>query len=88
MRIALATSRELPDLDSDDHVYVKALRDRGATVTLPIWNDAAFDADVTVIRSTWDYSEHKDEFVAWAQRVSQTTKLLNPEGDPVWWTVF
>lgn len=80
MRIALATSRELPDLDSDDHAYVKALRARGATVTLPIWNDeaAVFDADVTVIRSTWDYSEHKDEFVAWAKRISSTTKLLNP----------
>lgn len=79
MHIALATSRELPALDADDHGYVAALRALGATVTLPIWDepDASFDADVVVIRSTWDYSERREAFVDWAQGVDHRGTLLN-----------
>jgi glutathione synthase/RimK-type ligase-like ATP-grasp enzyme len=85
-RIALATSRELPDLDADDHGYVRALRDRGAVVTLPVWDDPAADwgADVVVIRSTWDYSEKHGAFLAWAARVDAATKLLNPSSMVRW----
>ena len=79
-RIALATSRELPLLDADDHGLVAALRARGATVTLPVWDDPAADwaVDVVVVRSTWDYSERREAFVAWAERVEATTTLCNP----------
>jgi glutathione synthase/RimK-type ligase-like ATP-grasp enzyme len=79
-RIALATSRELPDLDVDDHGLVAALRARGASVTLPVWDDpeARWDVDVVVVRSTWDYSERRDAFIAWAERVEQATTLCNP----------
>jgi glutathione synthase/RimK-type ligase-like ATP-grasp enzyme len=78
-RIALATSRDLPDLDADDHGLVAALRARGAVVTLPVWDDPAadWDVDVVVVRSTWDYSERRDAFVAWAERVEATTTLCN-----------
>ena len=31
-----------------------------------------------VLRSTWNYTEHFDEFLAWATRVSQVTRLVNP----------
>jgi len=80
MRIALATCTELPQLDPDDHPFVAALRERKAKVTLPIWDDpqADWDVDVVVIRSTWDYSERKDDFIAWADRVGAKTLLLNP----------
>lgn len=80
MRIALATCKDLPKLDPDDHPFIAALRERKAKVTLPIWDDpqADWDVDVVVIRSTWDYSERKDEFVAWAERVAAKTLLLNP----------
>ncbi len=86
MRIALATCSELPALDDDDHGYVRALRDRGATVTLPCWDDAAadWDVDLVVIRSTWDYSQRKDAFVAWAERVDAGTTLLNPSSMVRW----
>jgi glutathione synthase/RimK-type ligase-like ATP-grasp enzyme len=80
VRIALATSRELPDLDADDHGLVAALRARGAAVTLPVWDNPAADwnVDVVLVRSTWDYSERRDAFVAWAERVESTTTLCNP----------
>lgn len=87
MRIALATCQELPELDADDHAYVAALRARGATVTLPIWDDqhASWDADVVVVRSTWDYSERRDAFVAWAATVdAQTPLFLNPSAMIRW----
>ncbi|MDP2342052.1 MAG: hypothetical protein Q8O67_13930 [Deltaproteobacteria bacterium] len=86
MRIALATCRELPGLDDDDHGYLAALRARGATVTLPIWDDeaASWDVDVVVVRSTWDYSERKDAFVAWALRVDAHAVLLNPSSMVRW----
>jgi glutathione synthase/RimK-type ligase-like ATP-grasp enzyme len=79
-RIALATSRDLPTLDDDDRPLVAALRARGADVTLPVWDDAAasWDADVVVVRSTWDYSERRDAFLAWAERVEALTTLCNP----------
>jgi glutathione synthase/RimK-type ligase-like ATP-grasp enzyme len=78
-RIALATSRELPDLDADDHGVVTALQARGATVSLPVWDDpqASWDVDVVVVRSTWDYSERRDDFVTWAEHVEATTTLCN-----------
>jgi hypothetical protein len=79
-RIALATSRDLPALDDDDRPLVDALVARGASVTLPVWDDAdaRWDADLVVVRSTWDYSERRDAFVAWAERVEATTTLCNP----------
>lgn len=105
MRIALATCRELPTLDADDHAYVDALRARGVTVTLPIWNATPFDphaggeggddadadkgadkgdVDAVIVRSTWDYSEHRSAFVAWAVAVDEKTRLLNPSSTIRW----
>ncbi|MGW6128763.1 ATP-grasp domain-containing protein [Cellulomonas sp. NPDC055163] len=46
---------------------VDALRARGATVTVSPWRAPAVadvPADVVVIRSTWDYQEHPEEFRA------------------------
>lgn len=87
MRIALATCKELPDLDADDHVYVAALRARGVTVTLPCWDDdpaSIGDVDAVIVRSTWDYSERRDAFVAWAAAVDARTRLLNPSAVIRW----
>ena len=47
----------------------------------PTWDDTAFDwagCDACLIRTTWDYQERYDEFIAWARRVSGETKLFNP----------
>lgn len=50
-----------------------------------MWDDPAVDwaaYDLVVIRSTWDYTERRDEFVAWCERVGQ--RLHNPP-DVVRW---
>lgn len=86
MKIALATSKELPELDADDHGYVKALKERGVDVTLPVWDDPKADwkVDLVVVRSTWDYSERRDAFVDWAARVDSVCDLMNPSSMVDW----
>lgn len=83
MKIALATCAELPHLDGDDAPLVAALRARGVDVCHPVWDagDQPFvDADLTVIRSTWDYTEKSHAFVQWAARIDQRSggRLRNP----------
>ncbi len=76
-RIALVTSRDLPTVDVDDELLAAALP--GAEVVA--WEDdsvAWADFDLVVVRSTWNYTEHFDEFLAWAERVDGVTRLINP----------
>ena len=80
-RIAVAScDRLLPDGDVGDVPFTAALQDRGIEVSVLSWTDpsvhwAGFDA--TVIRSTWDYTDRREEFLAWLQRVP---RLHNPAG--------
>ncbi|MGH3745990.1 MAG: ATP-grasp domain-containing protein [Micromonosporaceae bacterium] len=74
----MATCRELPDIDPDDAPLVASLAKRGITATPAVWDDPAVDwsqFDLTVIRSTWDYSRRREDFLAWAAR---TPRLANP----------
>jgi glutathione synthase/RimK-type ligase-like ATP-grasp enzyme len=66
------TCSELPDLDVDDVPLVAALADRRVAATIVPWDDPQVDwaaFDVVVVRSAWDYSTRRDEFVAWARSV-------------------
>ncbi|MCV2396177.1 hypothetical protein OEB99_17840 [Actinotalea sp. M2MS4P-6] len=81
MRIALATCSALPDLDPDDMPLADALRARGAEVDVCVWDDPTVlwgHYELVVVRSTWDYSQRRGEFVAWAERVARVTRLSNP----------
>jgi glutathione synthase/RimK-type ligase-like ATP-grasp enzyme len=72
-RVALATCAELPDLDSDDQPLVSALAERGIAASSAVWDDPQVDwapFDLVVLRSTWDYAERQDEFLAWARSLS------------------
>ena len=80
MRLALATCRDLPAWEVDDRPLVAALEAGGARVEEPAWDDpradwASFDA--CLIRTTWDYMERRDAYVAWAERVGRATRLFN-----------
>jgi glutathione synthase/RimK-type ligase-like ATP-grasp enzyme len=83
-RIALATCAEFPDLFSDDEPLVAALLARGAVPVPAVWDDASVDwasFDLVVIRSTWDYVDRRDAFVAWARSVP---RLANPAVVVAW----
>ena len=67
MRVAFATSRELPGGWDDDR---EAARLCGAEFV--VWDDPAVDweaYDRVVIRSVWDYSRRVEEFLAWCAAV-------------------
>lgn len=79
MNIALATCRALPDWEKDDLPLHAALRALGAEVHHPVWDDPKVDwtqFDAVLIRTTWDYSEKREAFIAWAEQVGE--RLLNP----------
>jgi glutathione synthase/RimK-type ligase-like ATP-grasp enzyme len=81
MRIALASCKRLPEPDPDEALLVDALRRAGAEARVLAWDDeeAPFaDHDVVVVRSTWNYYERVDDFVAWAERTARRTRLFNP----------
>ena len=79
--VALVTCAALPDLDADDHLLRDALRARGVEVSAVQWDDPDADwsgFDLVLIRSTWDYHERRDDFIAWAEVVAKVTTLHNP----------
>jgi O-ureido-D-serine cyclo-ligase len=81
LRIALVTAREALPLDPDMQPLARALQAAGADVATPCWDDPAVDwgsFDAAVLRSTWDYVERIDEFLAWCGRCAAHTSLLNP----------
>ena len=85
--IALVTAAVARDLDEDLAPLVAALRSTGAEVDVADWDDAAVDwsrFDLVVLRSTWDYTQRPAEFLAWAERASARTALLNPAGVVRW----
>jgi glutathione synthase/RimK-type ligase-like ATP-grasp enzyme len=80
--VALVTGAVGPSFMHEvDARLVAALRERGATVHTPCWTDAevAWDAfDLAVVRTTWDYVDDRDAFVAWAAATAERTALWNP----------
>lgn len=68
--VLLATCAEVPDLDVDDVPLVALLAARGASASPAVWTDPAAagweEADLVVVRSTWDYYPRRDAFLRWA----------------------
>ena len=83
-RIALATCATLPDLDPDEQLLLEPLRAHGVDAQAAVWDDATVDwaaFDLVLIRSTWDYTPRRAEFVAWARSVP---RILNPADVVAW----
>jgi glutathione synthase/RimK-type ligase-like ATP-grasp enzyme len=83
MHVALVTATvEGLDFVADvDAALVDALDERGVEVSQPRWDDPDVDwdgFDVAVVRTTWDYPQRRDEFLAWAADAGARTRLWNP----------
>jgi len=77
-RVALATSAEIPEGDEDFPPLIAALAALGVGAEAVVWDDPAVDwsrFDLVLPRSTWDYAERRDDFLAWARSVP---RVLNP----------
>lgn len=78
--VLLATSSNWPDGEPGAAALDAALAARGLDSTWAVWDDPEVDwaaADLVAVRSTWDYIERHEEFVAWSRRISGATLLLN-----------
>ena len=83
--IALASCSALPAGDEDAPALLAALADRGITAETPDWRDADVSWDryqLVVLRSTWDYTRHLADFLAWTDRLGE--RLLNPAAVVRW----
>jgi glutathione synthase/RimK-type ligase-like ATP-grasp enzyme len=90
MRVALATSRELPDLWPGDRLLLAELERRGHTTAPVIWDDECVrwrDWDGVVIRSCWDYHLKADAFLAWLETLAAAGVDVVNAPDVVRWNV-
>jgi hypothetical protein len=74
VKVLLASCASLPTGDGDDDALVGALADVGVDASWSVWGSGE-TADPVVLRSTWDYPERRDEFLAWCASVPV---LANP----------
>ncbi len=94
--IALATCSKHPLWVPDEAPLIDALRALDLNVVPLIWDDPLpvstdpFNKDplnkidACVIRTTWDYSEHHSDFLAWANTLHQQVPLWNSSHILAW----
>ena len=78
-RVAIATSlSDDVNLDPDAQLLLDALSDVGVDASMCVWNDGSIhwnEFDLTVIRSTWDYTRDRAGYLHWARAID---RLANP----------
>lgn len=85
--LLLATSADWPDGEPGGDMLLEALAAVGLPAAWAVWDDSAVDwagAGVVAVRSTWDYDSRREEFLAWARRVADTTRLVH-SADVIAW---
>mgnify|MGYP003288319110 CR=1 FL=1 len=78
--VALATCAEVAEGDEDSPALVRALAARGVEARPAVWDDPTVDwpgFDLVVVRSTWDYAERRDAFLAWAGSLRRVLNELD-----------
>lgn len=86
-RIGLATCAQFPDLDDEDRLLLPALAGLAIEAEPVVWDDDGVDwsaYDAIVLRSTWDYVERYDVFLAWIDRVTEVSRLFNTAATVRW----
>lgn len=81
MNVVLVTARPARGLDEDEPPLHLALQTAGCNVQIAEWDDPKVDwasFDIALLRSAWDYAERVSEFLAWVQKASKLTHVLNP----------
>ena len=85
-RIALVTGATMAKPDPETHLLVAALAQRGIAADVLPWSSEQDWATypLVVVRTPWDYFRHLDAFLAWAERTSTLTHLVNPAAVIAW----
>jgi glutathione synthase/RimK-type ligase-like ATP-grasp enzyme len=79
--VALVTAAVARGLDDDLAPLGAALGRRGVACRVVDWDDPAVDwaaFALVVVRSAWDYTRRRDDFLGWAEAVARVTRLANP----------
>ena len=85
--VLLATCRAWPEGEPGGDLLVAELGRCGLGAAWAVWDDASVDwagARLVAVRSTWDYEHRREEFLAWARRVEEVTRLVNPAAVLEW----
>jgi glutathione synthase/RimK-type ligase-like ATP-grasp enzyme len=80
-RIALVTAIAAHALDDDMPPLLASLQEAGLHADVRAWDDLTVSwsrYDIVLLRSPWDYTMRLDAFLAWCERISSITTLLNP----------
>lgn len=77
---AFLSMESLEGFFSYDELLVEPFRRQGWEVSFVPWRSRVdwSDFDAVVIRTTWDYYLHPDEFLAVLERIGRKTRLENP----------
>ena len=87
MRVAIATCQRIPEPDLDEPLLLESLAAAGIDARVLAWDDDAApfaEHDLVVLRSTWNYYQRVDDFVAWVARTGRATRVLNPPEIVAW----
>lgn len=87
-KIVLATCLKAPSLSPSDEILAKALQAGGAVVSAAPWNGpftAFSDADMVVMRTTWDYFDVLDSFFDWFDRLDAAGIATQNRQDVLRW---
>jgi hypothetical protein len=79
--VAIASCHTLPKVDRDEAPLLGALRAAGLRVEVRAWDDPTADfssARLTLLRSTWNYTERPERFAEWLERTAAASALWNP----------
>jgi glutathione synthase/RimK-type ligase-like ATP-grasp enzyme len=81
VKLRVATCKTLPEVDIDEAPLMAALAAADIDAQLVAWDDPNADWSTpipTIIRSTWNYALDVEAYLAWVDRVSARSPLLNP----------
>ena len=88
MVLAVVTCSDYPNLTGDDTpLVVSELRSQGVNTEVVVWDSQEVRWDrfsAAIVRSTWDYSQRRDEYLTWIDRISRQTQLWNPAQVLTW----
>lgn len=80
--VLLATCADLPHGDEDAGLLTEALAGAGVQAHWVAWDEARrWDVTPVVIRSTWDYTFRRQEYLSWTRSVG---RLHNPPDVVAW----
>jgi glutathione synthase/RimK-type ligase-like ATP-grasp enzyme len=91
MNVVLATCGTYPDVTSSDALLQAEFVSRGHRVEVLPWNGVPSErfiaADLTVLRSTWDYHAEPERFETWLDAVSNSRTLMANPASLIRWNL-